>query len=591
MKTAAAKLILMLGLLLGDRVQGIPDVYPRNEAHPPPLVNGGEYKLEKAIKDVCFSEFHCMTLFKDGTVKCSGRNDYGQCEVPPDLRGVKEVYADDFTSVALTGEGRLVYWGLRKALPGGDGLRAKTITGGDAGLVILATDGRVWRWKPGDGPPDIYSPAQKVIQILGDHGLTCLTESGTLLRLAPGDAQDELPKVDGPLEQIQLYQSQYVVALGRDGRFFSSLHPNFDPSLARQRFRRISCFLNSAYGLLKSGEVFGLTSNQVLPLPPAKSKMAVAVRPADEGCVVLFSDGTGWTYGYDRAGVLRPPVPRLLKSINIGGGSGFVLVCDDGTPISRHPGGDRLPVEGMIPAGIKNIQCATSTGTSIALSDGKGALWAWGENDYGQCNVPPKLGPVVQLAAGRDFFVALQADGRVSAWGRNDDGATGIGGLTSAREIAAGPFYTIALRKDGGIVQRGKICQGNPAPPAGQMFVKIAAGIEHALALTADFRVRAWGGNRAGECQVPADLPPAAGIAAGGVYSLALLKDGSLRMWGEERCRLPPGLPKLKAVWASYDMVGGLTLDGKALVFSVDPRLQNRLALPAGLFPVWQPSK
>jgi alpha-tubulin suppressor-like RCC1 family protein len=123
------------------------------------------------------------------------------------------------------------------------------------------------------------------------------------------------------------------------------------------------------------------------------------------------------------------------------------------------------------------------------------------------------------------------------------------------------------------------------------MFVKIAAGIEHALALTADFRVRAWGGNRAGECQVPADLPPAAGIAAGGVYSLALLKDGSLRMWGEERCRLPPGLPKLKAVWASYDMVGGLTLDGKALLFSVDPRLQNRLALPAGLFPVWQPSK
>ena len=42
---------------------------------------------------------------------------------------------------------------------------------------------------------------------------------------------------------------------------------------------------------------------------------------------------------------------------------------------------------------------------------------AWGDNDYGQCNVPAGLSGVVAVAAGAYHSLALKADGTVVAWG------------------------------------------------------------------------------------------------------------------------------------------------------------------------------
>ena len=60
-----------------------------------------------------------------------------------------------------------------------------------------------------------------------------------------------------------------------------------------------------------------------------------------------------------------------------------------------------------------------------------GSIVAWGDNSYGQTNVPalpPGLN-YTQVAAGDAHTVALRSDGSVVAWGDNDSGQTNVPAL------------------------------------------------------------------------------------------------------------------------------------------------------------------
>ena len=48
-----------------------------------------------------------------------------------------------------------------------------------------------------------------------------------------------------------------------------------------------------------------------------------------------------------------------------------------------------------------------------------GALVAWGDNSYGQCNVPAPNRGFVAITAGNLHSLGLKADGSVVAWGKN----------------------------------------------------------------------------------------------------------------------------------------------------------------------------
>ena len=62
--------------------------------------------------------------------------------------------------------------------------------------------------------------------------------------------------------------------------------------------------------------------------------------------------------------------------------------------------------------------------------------------------------------------------------------------------------------------------------------VAIAAGESHSLALTAEGRVVAWGGNYYGQTNVPSGLSNVVAIAAGWYHSLALTAEGRVVAWG-----------------------------------------------------------
>jgi hypothetical protein len=87
-------------------------------------------------------------------------------------------------------------------------------------------------------------------------------------------------------------------------------------------------------------------------------------------------------------------------------------------------------------------------GHSLALKS-NGSVVAWGDNSYGQCNVPDG-NDFVAVAAGASHSLALKSDGSVVAWGRNDKGQCDVpsGKGNDFVAIAAGSSHSLALIKE-----------------------------------------------------------------------------------------------------------------------------------------------
>jgi alpha-tubulin suppressor-like RCC1 family protein len=96
----------------------------------------------------------------------------------------------------------------------------------------------------------------------------------------------------------------------------------------------------------------------------------------------------------------------------------------------------------------------------VLRSDGK--VVAWGENSYGQINVPSDLtiarsitNPlrVVMLAAGMNHTLALRANGSVGRMGVIDYGqVTATNTWANVAQITAGARHSMALLRDGTVI-------------------------------------------------------------------------------------------------------------------------------------------
>ena len=90
------------------------------------------------------------------------------------------------------------------------------------------------------------------------------------------------------------------------------------------------------------------------------------------------------------------------------------------------------------------------------LSVVAGTVVAWGDNSFGETNLPANLNNVVAIAAGGFHSLALRADGTVVGWGDNTvNQSTVPSGLSNVVAIAAGENHSCALKKDGTVVQWG----------------------------------------------------------------------------------------------------------------------------------------
>jgi hypothetical protein len=159
---------------------------------------------------------------------------------------------------------------------------------------------------------------------------------------------------------------------------------------------------------------------------------------------------------------------------------------------------------------------------------------AWGNNVYGQTNVPAGLTNAVAIAAGEWNSMALRSDGTVVAWGAgtvNTGTDPNFGqsivpaNLTNVLRIATGGPDDLVLKADGSILGWGYGYYGEDTPPQElSNVVAIAAGYGHSVALKGDGTVTVWGYNAYGELNVPAGLTNVVAISSEGAsHTLALV--------------------------------------------------------------------
>jgi alpha-tubulin suppressor-like RCC1 family protein len=226
-----------------------------------------------------------------------------------------------------------------------------------------------------------------------------------------------------------------------------------------------------------------------------------------------------------------------------------------------------------------------------------GQIWAWGDNTYGQLNVPANLTNAIAVSAGQRHCVALRADGTPIAWGDNSSGQTNVPpGLTNVVAVDAGVLCSLALKADGSVVGWGYNGDGQLNIPVGlKGVIAVSTGEAHSLALKSDGTVVAWGSYQG--TNVPANLSNVVALSAGvSLFSVALRANGTLTTWGYEDCgdvlRVPADLTNVVAVSAGYTHVLALLPNGTVRAFGCDfygetdvpPDLTNAVAVSAGAY-------
>ena len=220
---------------------------------------------------------------------------------------------------------------------------------------------------------------------------------------------------------------------------------------------------------------------------------------------------------------------------------------------------------------------------------------AWGNNDFGQCNLPAGLSNVMAIAGGTWHSLALKSNGTVTAWGYSTFGQTSVpAGLTNVVAISAGYSHSLALKNDGTVVSWGSMFgDGRLNVPAGlSNVVAISAGTYFSMALKSDGTVVAWGSNDAGQTNIPVGLSNVVAIAGGAKHSLALKSDGTVVAWGGDYygvTNVPSGLSNVVAIDAGDPFSLALKSDGTLVAWGdsyyggyVSPGVSNVLAIGCG---------
>jgi len=233
------------------------------------------------------------------------------------------------------------------------------------------------------------------------------------------------------------------------------------------------------------------------------------------------------------------------------------------------------------------VQIATGDRFTMALT-AAGAVRCWGFNESGQCNVPGSLGTVRAIAAGGNHSIALLLDGSLRCWGRNIDGECNVPpSLPPVLSVEGGVYHTACVVTDGTVRCWGLDDYGQATPPLGLSgVVAVSGGDRHTVALRGNGTVSCWGQDTFGQCAPPQDLEPIVAISASDRYTLALTATGSVRRWGQVHGAIPTDLDSVKAIaaGASFGVAASAVCDGQPtlLVPSQYPTIQAAIdAVPA----------
>jgi alpha-tubulin suppressor-like RCC1 family protein len=277
----------------------------------------------------------------------------------------------------------------------------------------------------------------------------------------------------------------------------------------------------------------------------------------------IKTDGTLWTWGYARFGLLA---------------NGVTSATNVSTPVTTFSGGTNW----------KQVSCS---GQNTAAIKTDGTLWIWGVGSDGQLgnatfasiSSSPST-PVTtfaggtnwkQVSCGRFFTAAIKTDGTLWTWGRSgtygllgDASTTSVStpittfaGGTNWKQVSCGYLHTAAIKTDGTLWTWGRGLYGrlgngitafstNASTPVttfagGTNWKQVSSGNAHTAAIKTDGTLWVWGrgvygqlgnGTYGGSISTPVTTFSGGTnwkqVSSGNRHIAAIKTDGTLWTWG-----------------------------------------------------------
>ncbi len=487
----------------------------------------------------------------------------------PGMTDIQSVSTGDRHIVALDGDGDVWVWGANEygqlgLGTAGSEIQAPTrlssanpalpafveVEAGSASSFAVDVDGRVWSW----GMPFPYSPVNETrpVEVAGAEDVTDVSVGGNhvLARTSAGEVLAWGSNFFGELGQGDLAPRAGVVTV---------------PGLTN--VVDMDAGHDHNYAVLADGTVKswggGVTSPEAVPNLPA----VAAVASSQYHQVAVGQDGVAYTWGLGSSALGRT----------------FQQGVADPVP---------APVDDDLP---RLLDAGAAFFTTFLL-DENGTLYSLGSADKGVLGdtsgrtLTPTLvdsaSDVLQLSAGENHVLGLNASGDVIGWGSNEQGQLGagpreivsaprtIGVAATVTRVLAGWDSSYALDDAGTIWSWGRNNQGQlgdgtqvsrPTPEPVDLphpVVDLDAGAPSAIAVDDQGQVWTWGGNFSGELGtgdedarlVPFPVPlgsPVIDVAMGEEHAAALGDDGTVWAWGwnnRGQIGTTPGSPNRRAV-------------------------------------------
>jgi len=452
---------------------------------------------------------HSLALKPDGSIIAWGDNSFGQCNVPASVTNAIAVAAGCWHSMALLKNGDIVVWGQMGGL----------FTNSSIGIINLAIT----------TPSGLHNVSK--IACGADHDAAIVTSGTpqinvTTPTLVPhvGGQSILIASVGGtePLT-CQWYQDAIPIPGATD---FWLLHTNLQQSDA------------GTYTLVVSNNI-GQTSSATTVLGVDATPYFLTSLPTYQNALI----GTPWCLTIEPVGLQPLAYQSQLNGANMtdnGRISGTTSTNIYFNPTAYEDSGLLTMIV------TNNFGSYTGLVANVAITP----IIGWGDNSFGQLDVPTTVTNVVALASGGDHNLALLTDGTVTGWGDNS-------------------------------------YNQNTIPASANQPVAIAEGDTHSLVLKPDGSVIAWGDNSFGQTSVPGTVQNAVAIAAGTGFSQALMPNGSIIQWGRAHT-LPAAFTNVMLISSKWDHTIGLRADGSLVEaygsVGIPPTYTNVVAICAGEF-------